>query len=279
MRPRDEDHSFLHPRIKAIEVPCPCSSVSPRVASILSTGGLTVIHLMWAIGVWKGYFEIDKLKAFVRPSSTAFVELRNIATFSLIASWYFSTSAVLAFASFVISIFPHQEIAKQLSRSVWIGWGLTWMIGIYGMAAHLSADAWVVAGCDRGEACEEFRRRLQIWLVIALFVSLALIFWFAIVFSAFVHTLHPHLFYHGDVDSELDEYDHACLLEEELRQSDHHLAGEALEWLQNERAKGTFTSNPPTEKCRSRRSYRAERKQRLEGGLPREGLNALSPTS
>lgn len=92
----------------------------------------------------------------------------------------------------------------------------------------------------------------------ALFVSLALIFWFAIVFSAFVHTLHPHLFYHGDVDSELDEYDHACLLEEELRQSDHHLAGEALEWLQNERAKGTFTSNPPAENFRSRRSYRAE---------------------
>lgn len=56
MRPRDEDHSFLHPRIKAIEVPCPCSTVSPRVASILSTGGLTVIYLMWAIGVWKGYF-------------------------------------------------------------------------------------------------------------------------------------------------------------------------------------------------------------------------------
>lgn len=56
MRQRDEDHTFLHPRIRAIEVPCPCSAVSPRVASILSTGGLTVIYLMWAIGVWKGYF-------------------------------------------------------------------------------------------------------------------------------------------------------------------------------------------------------------------------------
>lgn len=92
----------------------------------------------------------------------------------------------------------------------------------------------------------------------ALFVSLALIFWFAIVFSAFVHTLHPHLFYHGDVDSDLDDYDHACILEEELRHSEHPLAGEALEWLQSERAKGTFTATVPPDKIRARRSFRAE---------------------
>jgi len=69
-----------------------------------------------------------------------------MATYSLIAAWYFSTSTLLAFGSFIVSIFPRQEVAKHLSRSVWIGWGVTWIIGIYGIAAHLSADAWVVAG-------------------------------------------------------------------------------------------------------------------------------------
>jgi hypothetical protein len=90
---------------------------------------------------------VDKLKAFVKPSSFAFAELRQMATFALFSAWYFSTVALLSFASFVTSIFPQPELAKHLSRTLWIfGWIATWFVGIYGMAAHLSGDSWLQAG-------------------------------------------------------------------------------------------------------------------------------------
>ncbi|GAA5959119.1 hypothetical protein JCM3765_006347 [Sporobolomyces pararoseus] len=250
------DPTFLHPRIPALSVPCPCAS--PRLASILSTGGLSVIYLLWAIGLWYGYSAIEKLKAFVEVKSSAFDELRQMAIYALMSAWYFSTMALISFASFITSIFPQPELAKHLSRTIWVfGWMATWFVGIYGMAAHLSLDAWTVAGCNRDEACEAFRQRLQTWLFVALFVSLALVFWFAIVFSAFVHTLHPDIFHTGDVDSELDEYDHACLLEEELRHSDHPLAGEALQFLKAQREAGGHNMSN-REGLRSRKAYRAQ---------------------
>ncbi|GAA5985626.1 hypothetical protein JCM5350_004115 [Sporobolomyces pararoseus] len=227
--------------------------------SILSTGGLLAIYLLWAVGLWYGYSAADKLKAFVEVRSSAFDELRSMATFALMSAWYFSTMALISFASFITSIFPQPELAKHLSRTIWVfGWMATWFVGIYGITAHLSSDAWTVAGCDRDETCETFRQKLQIWLFVALFVSLALVFWFAIVFSAFVHTLHPDIFHTGDVDSELDEYDHTCLLEEELRHSDHPLAGEALEWLKAEREASGGYQPSNREGLRSRRAYHTQ---------------------
>ncbi|GAA5924547.1 uncharacterized protein JCM15063_005672 [Sporobolomyces koalae] len=227
------DVSYLHPRIRAIEIPCPCPNLSPRFASLLATGGLTVIYLIWTGVMWTSYFALDKLKAFVNPASVEFVEMKSMSTLAVLSAWFFSTLALLSFVAFVTTIFPHQELAKHLSRFLWLGWIATWTLGVYGLAAHLSADSWMQAGW---QPCELYRQRLQISLFVSLFVTLALGFWFALVFSAFVHTLHPHIFYTGDVDSELDEYDHACLLEAELRNSDHPLAGEAAEWVQAEHA-------------------------------------------
>ncbi|GAA5895143.1 uncharacterized protein JCM6883_002333 [Sporobolomyces salmoneus] len=253
------DSSYLRPRIPAIQVPCPCSTLSARAASLVSTGGLVIVYLGWAVGLWYGYSAVDKLKAFVESSSSAFVELRQMATFALFSAWYFSTCALLSFASFVTSIFPQPELAKHLSRIIWLfGWIGTWFVGVYGLAAHLSQDTWLVAGCDRDDECELFRQRLQIWVMVSLFVTLALVFWFALVFSAFVHTLHPDIFHTGDVDSELDEYDHACLLEEELRNSDHPLAGEALEILRFQRESAGLDLARGREGFRSRKGYQCD---------------------
>ncbi|GAA5845515.1 hypothetical protein JCM3766R1_001548 [Sporobolomyces carnicolor] len=235
----DDDRSaYLHPRIPAIQVPCPCASLSARTASVLSTGGLSIVYLSWSIASWYSFRRVDELKSFVsRDGGGEFDELRQIATFALVSAWYFTTVAVVSSASFVVSsVWPHREVAKHLSRVVWLfGWVGTWVVGVVGVAAYLSRDAWLVAGCDRDGACERFRQKLQISIVVALVVTLALVFWFAVVLSAFVHTLHPDVFHLGEVDSELDEYDHACLLEDELIPSEHPLAASALRHVRAER--------------------------------------------
>ncbi|GAA6008039.1 hypothetical protein JCM11491_006586 [Sporobolomyces phaffii] len=254
------DTSYLQPRIQAIEVPCPCSTIAPRTACLLGTAGLSVLYLLWAIGTWWAYFGVNNLKAFVEPSTSAFAELRGMASFALFSAWYFSTTTLLASAAFVASVFPRAELAKHLSRSVWIfGWMATWFVGIYGMAAHLSADSWISAGCVRGDPCDLFRRWLQIWMLVALFITLALVFWFSLAFSSFVHTLHPHIFHTGDVDSELDEHDHAQLLEDELRRSDHPLAPHALEWLQAQKAQDSRNSGgDESGQFRRRKAYQTQ---------------------
>ncbi|GAA5891765.1 hypothetical protein JCM5296_001855 [Sporobolomyces johnsonii] len=225
----DPTATFLAPRLRALGLPCPCGGLSPRVASILATASLVVINSLWSIGTWWGYLELVRLKGFVSSAATSFDELSSMATFVQFAAWYSCTSTLLCFVAFVFGgVFPNREVAKQCSRWIWVGWGVTWCLGIFGVVAYVSDDAWLEAGCDQGQPCESYRKRLQVWLIVALFVTLALVFWLALVLSSFVHTLHPHLFYFGDDDSELDEYDRALLLEEELKQSYHPYAGEAL---------------------------------------------------
>lgn len=53
--------------------------------------------------------------------------------------------------------------------------------------------------------CWDYWRLIQFGIVADLFVTLLLVFWFNIVLTSYVHSLHPHIFY-DDSDSEDERY-------------------------------------------------------------------------
>ncbi|GAA5862574.1 hypothetical protein JCM8547_002111 [Rhodosporidiobolus lusitaniae] len=221
----------LGPRIRAIATPCPsCIPVSPRIASIVSCGILTVIYLAWSILLWKGYFLASKAKT--TATSTTLGELNLMSRYMAFTAFFSCTMTLVALGAFIVGAFPQRDFAKHFSRTLWVGWLVTWTLGIFGIVTYLSTDAFLVAGCVKGNECWSFRQRLQIWIVIALFVTLILAFWFNVILSAFVHTLHPHIFLSPDSDSEDDysdyEAEREAAIDVELRDSEHPWATEAL---------------------------------------------------
>ncbi|GAA5826348.1 hypothetical protein JCM11251_007264 [Rhodosporidiobolus azoricus] len=232
-------------RLRAIPTPCPsCIPFSPRVASIIATGLIMGIYLAWSIFLWSGYTQLNEVKELA--SGSALAELTLMSRFANFAGFFAATMATVSFGSLVVSCFPQRDFAKWLSRTIWIGWLVTWALGIFGTVVYVSSDAFLAAGCSKGDECWSFRQRLQIWLIVCLFLTLILVFWFGVILSAFVHTLHPHLFLSPDSDSE-DEYsDYEAEKEKqlaaELRASNHPYAADALAYraLQRSQARAAM---------------------------------------
>ncbi|GAA5912861.1 hypothetical protein JCM6882_009499 [Rhodosporidiobolus microsporus] len=218
-------------RLRSIPTPCPgFCPFSPRVASIIGTGLLSCAYLAWSIFLWSSYGQINKVKDLA--SGSALSELVLMSRYANFAGFFAATMTLVCFGSFVVSCFPQRDFAKWLSRTVWIGWLFTWAVGIFGVVVYVSSDAFLAAGCNKGDECWKARQGMQIWLIVALFITLILVFWFGVVFSAFVHTLHPHLFMSPDSDSE-DEYsdyeaEKEAQLLAELRASNHPYASDAI---------------------------------------------------
>lgn len=88
--------------------------------------------------------------------------------------------------------------------------------------------------CSEAHAATDLRARKK-----AIFATLAVVFYCAVILSAFVHTLHPHLFISPDSDSDDDYSDveerRADELEKELLRSGHPYAGDAIRLLARER--------------------------------------------
>ncbi|GAA5928550.1 hypothetical protein JCM3775_004562 [Rhodotorula graminis] len=225
-------------RIRAVPLPCPSFvPVSTKVASVLACAAMTASYLAWAVALWRGYFELSEIKA--ASNGTEYDQLVVMARYSAFTAWYAVTAASLCLGALVVSIWPQAETAKWLSRLIWMTWLATWAFGIFGIVSFLSSDAFLAAGCERGDECWQIRQGLQVGLVIAVFATLAVVFYCAIILSSYVHTLHPHLFISPDSDSD-DEYSdveehRAQELEEELMRSGHPYAGDALKLLHHER--------------------------------------------
>ncbi|BGP37259.1 hypothetical protein JCM10449v2_001164 [Rhodotorula kratochvilovae] len=217
---------------------------------------MTACYLAWAIALWKGYFQLTAIKA--ASSGTEYDQLVLMARYADFTAWYAVTETCLCLGAFAVSAWPQAETAKWLSRLIWFGWLVTWGLGIFGIVAYLSSDAFLAAGCERADECWAIRQRLQVGLTVAVFVTLAIVFYCSIILSSFVHTLHPHIFISPDSDSE-DEYSdvdehHAHELEEELLRSGHPYAGDALLALQQDRKALAAERNP----SRRRQGYPPE---------------------
>ncbi|GAA5841692.1 hypothetical protein JCM9279_000732 [Rhodotorula babjevae] len=225
-------------RIRAISLPCPgFIPLSTKAASILACAAMTASYVAWAVALWKGYYQLSEIKA--ASKGTEYDQLVLMARYSAFTAWYAVTAASLCLGALVVSIWPQAETAKWLSRMVWMTWLASWAFGIFGIVSYLSSDAFLAAGCERGDECWEIRQGLQVGLVIAVFATLAIVFYCAIILSSYVHTLHPHLFISPDSDSDDDYSDveehRAQELEHEIMRSGHPYAGDALKLLYHER--------------------------------------------
>ncbi|GAA6057712.1 hypothetical protein JCM3770_002657 [Rhodotorula araucariae] len=225
-------------RLRAIALPCPAGTpISPRVASLLACSVMTACYLAWSIALWGSYFQLSEIKA--ASGGTEYDQLVLMSRYAALTGWYAVTETCLCLGAVAVSAWPQAEMAKWLSRLIWFGWLVSWGLGIFGIVAYLSSDAFLAAGCERGEECWAIRQRLQVGLTAAVFVTLAIVFYCSIILSSFVHTLHPHIFMSPDSDSD-DEYSdveehRAQQLEMELMRSGHPYAGEAILGLREER--------------------------------------------
>ncbi|GAA5906535.1 hypothetical protein JCM8208_000473 [Rhodotorula glutinis] len=225
-------------RIRAIPLPCPpFVTMSTKVASVLACAAMCASYVAWAVALWRGYVQLSEIKA--ASNGTEYDQLVLMARYSAFTTYFAATAASLCLGALVVSIWPQAETAKWLSRMIWMTWLATWAFGIFGIVSYLSSDAFLAAGCERGDECWAIRQGLQVGLVIAVFATLAIVFYCAIILSSYVHTLHPHLFISPDSDSDDDYSDveehRAQELEEELIRSGHPYAGDALKLLHHER--------------------------------------------
>ncbi|BGP13324.1 hypothetical protein JCM10213_001489 [Rhodosporidiobolus nylandii] len=223
--------AFTGRRLRAISTPCPFFvPLSPRAASIIGCGLLAAIYLAWTIVLFKGHSQLNELKLV--STGTATSELGLMGAYCLFVAFFAATYATVSFGAFVTSIFPQRDFAKWFSRTIWFGWLASWALGIFGAITYVSSDAFLAAGCLRGNECWEIRQRLQVWIIVCLFATLLFGFYFGVILSAFSHTLHPHLFRSPDSDTEDEysdpEFEAEQALDEELRRSGHPYAAEAL---------------------------------------------------
>ncbi|GAA6038488.1 hypothetical protein JCM8097_004592 [Rhodosporidiobolus ruineniae] len=226
-------------RLRAISTPCPsCLPISPKAASIAGCLTLFLLYLAWSAALWVGCSELNSMKAL--STGTATSELVLMTRFPAIAALFASTMTVVSFGAFVTSVVPQREFAKWFSRGIWIGWLVNWSVGIFGVVVFLSSEAWIAAGCGQSEPCWPARQKIRIGISVALFLTLGLVFWLGVVLSAYVHTLHPHLFFPPDglTDDEYsdDELHADAELEDELLRSDHPYAADALAMRRRQRS-------------------------------------------
>ncbi|GAA5979283.1 hypothetical protein JCM10908_002866 [Rhodotorula pacifica] len=186
-------------RLRALPSPCP-GCLSPRAASVIGCLIMTLLYAAWTTILYKAYTTAAHLRS--SSSSTSFDEVALSARFNICTSLFCATMTLLCGGAFVVSAFPQQDVAKWLSRAIWIGWLFTWGFAIFGLAAFISSDGFVAGFCSSA-TCAPSRMRTA--TTFAVFLTLALVFYLAVVLSAYVHTLHPHLFMSPDSDTE-DEY-------------------------------------------------------------------------
>ncbi|GJN87915.1 hypothetical protein Rhopal_000870-T1 [Rhodotorula paludigena] len=212
---------------------------------------MAIVHLAWAVALFKGDFHTQDLK--MSAKGTERDELGLMARFLEFAAYYAVLETCLCVGAIGVCVWPQRETAKWLSRLLWIGWMCTWALGIFGIVAYISSDAFIRAGCETGEECWASRKRLRIWLMVGLAATLAINFYCSVILSAFVHTLHPHLFRSADSDTEDDFSDYEAelleTLEAELADSKHPLAAHALVTLAEHRR--AAASNAPGQSARS----------------------------
>ncbi|GAA6000713.1 hypothetical protein JCM10207_004620 [Rhodosporidiobolus poonsookiae] len=255
-------------RMRAFSTPC-CFPVNSRLASGVGCCVLSIVYLLWTLFLWQAYFALARIKT--ASSGTAATELAAIARFAIFAALFTTTWFLVSVGASVTVIFPQQDAARWLSRLIWVGWILTWGIGVYGVVSIVSMEAFVSSGCSKTGDCQAFRERLQLWLFFAVFATLAVVFYLGIIYSAYVHSLHPHLFKSPDSDSE-DEYSDyeeelEMALEAEMRRARHpHTAGTALVRAVQRQQMRMAAMGYPATVFRQRSSSRA-RQPYAEGGI------------
>jgi hypothetical protein len=132
------------PRLKAVELPCP-AAVPPRTAAIIAGGVGTLIYMIWAGVLLKGYNsecwpgedggEREKeavLELTTRVSTTGlraiallstgvgFIEVNSTTKYANFSFYFAATATVLQFATLVACIFPQRDVLKNLSRVNWV---------------------------------------------------------------------------------------------------------------------------------------------------------------
>lgn len=150
--------------------------------------------------------------ASVRGSNApaAFDELALSTRFNICTSLFCATMTLLCLGALATSAFPQQDAAKWLSRAIWVGWLCTWGFGVFGLTNFVASDVFLATFCTAA-ACGTSPETLRLTMIFVrtltrsedvhvpspsltvhhvqvVFFTLALVFYLAVVLSAYVHS-------------------------------------------------------------------------------------------
>ncbi|GAA5878612.1 hypothetical protein JCM3774_004082 [Rhodotorula dairenensis] len=188
-------------RERGLPSPCP-SCLSPRTASAVGCLAMTLIYAAWTVILYQAWGTAAQVRS--SSASAAFDEVALSLRFTVCTSLFCATMTLLCLGAFGVSFFPQRDAARWLSRAIWVGWLCTWGFGVFGLTAFISSDNFVTSFCSAA-SCSISRQDLRSGTTCFVFLTLVLICYLGVVLTAYVHTLHPHIFLSPDSDSE-DEY-------------------------------------------------------------------------
>ncbi|KWU45633.1 hypothetical protein RHOSPDRAFT_32555 [Rhodotorula sp. JG-1b] len=163
---------------------------------------MTLVYAGWTMVMYNAYATAASVRGSNAPA--AFDELALSTRFHICTSLFCATMTLLCLGALATSAFPQQDAAKWLSRAIWVGWLCTWGFGVFGLTNFVASDIFLATFCTAA-ACGTSPETLRLTMIFVVFFTLALVFYLAVVLSAYVHTLHPHIFMSPDSDTE-DEY-------------------------------------------------------------------------
>lgn len=163
---------------------------------------MTLVYTGWTMVLYNAYTTAASVRASTAPA--AFDELALSTRFNICTSLFCATMTLLCLGALATSAFPQQDAARWLSRAIWVGWLCTWGFGVFGLTNFVASDVFLASFCTAA-ACGTSPHTLRLTMVLVVLFTLALVFYLAVVLSAYVHTLHPHIFMSPDSDTE-DEY-------------------------------------------------------------------------
>lgn len=186
---------------------------------------MTLVYTGWTMVLYNAYTTAASVRASTAPA--AFDELALSTRFNICTSLFCATMTLLCLGALATSAFPQQDAARWLSRAIWVGWLCTWGFGVFGLTNFVASDVFLASFCTAA-ACGTSPHTLRLTMVLVVLFTLALVFYLAVVLSAYVHSesswtsqqadggtdgflirhtpaLHPHIFMSPDSDTE-DEY-------------------------------------------------------------------------
>ncbi|GAA5965761.1 hypothetical protein JCM8115_000917 [Rhodotorula mucilaginosa] len=188
-------------RLRALPSPCP-GCLSARAASLIGCLIMTLVYAGWTMVMYNAYATAASVRGSTAPA--AFDELALSTRFNICTSLFCATMTLLCLGALATSAFPQQDAARWLSRAIWVGWLCTWGFGVFGLTYFVASDVFLASFCTAA-ACGTSPETLRLTMILVVLFTLTLVFYLAVVLSAYVHTLHPHIFMSPDSDTE-DEY-------------------------------------------------------------------------
>jgi hypothetical protein len=117
---------------------------------------------------------------------------------------------LLCLGALATSAFPQQDAARWLSRAIWVGWLCTWGFGVFGLTYFVASDVFLASFCTAA-ACGTSPETLRLTMILVrtltrpedihvpdpsltvtraqvVLFTLTLVFYLAVVLSAYVHS-------------------------------------------------------------------------------------------